>query len=271
MTTHHYATPDGTQYRVIIERDDDAVSPRDADNVTMMVLGKASNMQSPDHGYVKDSELPDIPIHEYSDRRYSGSVDMRRIRKYAALFLPDVIAIAGIDIRHDWTPTLALTDDDSADGYIVITRKAWDTCMGADTEPAPEYCRDIMRDEIDACNRWLSGEYVGFIVEERTEWTRADGLTRWEWETVESLYSIDDPDYALTAAVACLPDDAESIDMELEHDPADIDSLDCARVGSHHSDDRVTVFTGKPAPYLMCGFHASQIDASFLARIAEGK
>ena len=270
MTTHHYVTPDGTQYQISIDRDDDAMSPRDADNVTIMVT-HGGNMISPDHGYVKDSELPDIPSEYVGAGRYSGNVDMRRIRKYAALFLPDVIAIVGIDIRHDWTPTLALSDDDEADGFIVITRRSWDMCMGPDTVPTMEHCRDMMRQDIDAYNRYASGEYVSFIVEQLTEWTRADtGETRMEWETIESCGSIDDEAYALSEAESCLPEDAVSNDMELESDPDDIDSLDCARVGSHHSEDRVSVYHGTIDPYRMCGFHASQVSPEFLARVAAG-
>ena len=31
----------------------------------------------------------------------------------------------------------------------------------------------------------------------------------------------------------------------------------CAYTATHHSNDRVTVFAGRPKPVILCGYHAS--------------
>ena len=34
-------------------------------------------------------------------------------------------------------------------------------------------------------------------------------------------------------------------------------TLACTAYSSNHSDDRVTVYSGRPTPLMMCGYHAT--------------
>ena len=224
LETKYYRTPEGTRYRVRIIRDEDASSPRDADNVTVM--------HTFDAGYCSPEDITQKGAHdsifpseyqgsgEYGETRHGAyDFDLRRARKYAALD-PDILAVRGLDRGHDGT--LRLSDDDETAGYIAITRESWQrTWMGAADRKPAEALEEVMRQELDAYNRWASGEYVGVVVEQHLLYALDQSQGPWDghateppesitvWQEIESCWGIDDQDYALKEAVSTLPEGAE--------------------------------------------------------------
>lgn len=242
MTTNHdhpdatsttfYRSPDGDTYRVTVVPDADASSPRENDNATVIHTFD-SHWLSPDRDNVngRESVTPLVPRDYVED----GRADMRRIRKWVALFgqSPDVgiLAIAGVErIEGGWAEggLTITTNDGRADGYVAITRESWDMCMGADCsldgspwmldefgKPDPAStrrtpsAREVMTRDVAEYSRWAAGESVGVIVERETTWVRADSIDNEgahddddemrTWEQVEdgALWGIDDESYAL--------------------------------------------------------------------------
>lgn len=220
LETKYYRTPDGTRYRVRIVHDEDARSPRDADNVTIMhTFDRYYSPEDITRKGVHDSIFPS----EYDGRYFSSTrpFDLRRARKYAALD-PDILAVRGLDrIPGSWGEGgLKLSDDDYTTGYIAITRESWEKCMG-DTEPTVDLMRKVIEQDVDAYNRWANGEYVGVILEQELVYALDQSQGPWDghateppesittWQQLDSLWGIDDQDYALTEALSWLPDDVE--------------------------------------------------------------
>jgi hypothetical protein len=220
MGTHHYRAPDGEFWRVTVEPDPDAMSPRDASNVCVMKFPPQCRYVGPDHGYVKAVDMPRIEF--IGD---NGLIDMRRFSRYVNLFCSDlgIVAMAGLSIRHDWAPTLILglfeTDADAMaeyDGAIFIMRQSWAECMGADYPVSSGAIENAMRDEVDAYNRWAGGYFVQYETERYVLWSDSAGRTRGMWELVDSCGSIDcgsdEYGWAWDEAEANLPDGSVSID-----------------------------------------------------------
>lgn len=230
ITTEHYTAPDGTRYRIQLHPDTDASSPRGDSNVT--------TMHTFDRGWFSpDGELcqdryhhrqvhPIIPAQYVQD----GAVDMRRARRWVALFGKDA-GILAIDALHrvpggNYEGTLVVgngwrRDPDAADGYIAVTQAGWDECMGDSPLAGDDFtpsAAKVMQQEVEAYNRWANGEYVGFTVQQQVKWVRADAIgnesayddedTMSSWADVEdaSLWGIDDEAYALDEARMFLPD-----------------------------------------------------------------
>lgn len=221
LETKYYRDPaTGKRYRVRIIHDDDAMSPRDADNVTVMHTFDQGYNSPEDLVYKnwRDSIFP----REYDAFGASGeydipdSFDLRRARKYAALD-PDILMVRGVDrTLGGWTEGgLELSDDDETSGYIAITRQSWEMCMGDVSTFTLEKGKEVMLQDIEEYNRWARGEYVGAVVEEEIVYRAvAQGRygvqrTHTEWEEVESCWGYDDQDYALEEALSWLPDNVE--------------------------------------------------------------
>lgn len=221
LETKYYRDPaTDTRYRVRIVHDEDPMSPRDADNPTVI--------HTFDAGYYSPEDITQKGHHDsifpsdyhgsgqYGETRHGAyDFDLRRARKYAALD-PEILAVRGLDRSHDGT--LRLSDNYEAAGYIAITRKSWEMCMGDVSDFTVEKGLDVMRSEIEAYNRYARGEYVGVVVEEQVRWHAvAEGRpdsrkTYLAWEDVESLWGIDDQEYALTEALSMLPEGVEGVE-----------------------------------------------------------
>lgn len=239
LETKYYRTPEGTRYRVRIVADPDASSPRDADNPTIM--------HTFDGGYISPDGAVGADVHELFPSDYdvcsnrsagNASFDLRRAKKYAALD-PNILAVRGLD--RDYDGTLRLSDDDETAGYIAITRESWEKCMGdsplegrpwlltKDGRPDPENLEgnrtpsadEVIQQDLDAYNRWASGEYVGVVVEMPLVYALDQSQGPWDghavqppdsitkWVQVESCWGYDDQDYALKEAVSTLPEGVE--------------------------------------------------------------
>lgn len=218
----YFRAPDGTRYRVTLQPDYDAESPRDNDgNVTVMhTFG--GGFISPDdgaHGFYRDAHPSGSEIlipGEYLDLDTGANrvVNMRRASKWAALN-PSILFIAGL--RHESRDgSLGLDDgirgDSDAEGYVVITRDAWTEHMG-DEPPTPDRLRVMVDAEIAQYNTWAEGGYVGFVVEALATWTKettvagvTTGTSGESWEIIDSCWGFDDPEYAFSEALAALPD-----------------------------------------------------------------
>jgi hypothetical protein len=225
ITTEYHTGPDRVGYRILIVRDTDASSPREDSNVTTMHTFDRDYI-SPDGALCQDRHHrqvhPIIPSEYVED----GRVDMRRARRWVNLFgrASGILAFAGLDHERGgvYAGTLGVTDDDETIGYIAVTRQGWQECMGDESplsgdEFTPSAAR-VMQSEVEAYNRWASGEYVGFIVQRQVRWVRQDAIddegagyeatdTMTTWEDVEdaSIWGIDDEDYALQEARSFLP------------------------------------------------------------------
>lgn len=239
LETHYYRdSATDTRYRVCIIADPDATSPRDATNVTVMHTFDRNYYSPEDITYRHDR--PTIFPREYDSRHRAGdwAIDMRRAKKYAALD-PDILAVRGLDRGHDGT--LILSDDDETAGYIAVTRESWAQCMGDSPleggpwlltktgEPDPENAEgnrtpsveEVMRQDVEAYNRWARGEYVGVIVEQELLYALDPGQGPWDghaieppesitvWQEVEACWGYDDQEYALSEALSWLPEDVE--------------------------------------------------------------
>ncbi len=76
---------------------------------------------------------------------------------------------------------------------------------------------EVITQEVEAYNRWARSEYVGYVVEQETTWQALDASgqvgeeyrTMTTWETVDSCWGFDDPEYATREAEGNLPDGIE--------------------------------------------------------------
>lgn len=243
ITRTEYLAPDGGRYRIRIVRDEDASSPREDDNPTVMHTFD-SHWLSPDRepGTTPRKSGGPIPVIP-SDYIYDGTVDMRRATRWVNLFgkAAGVLAIAPLErVQDGWAEGgLKLTTLDTcrahgsrgyADGYIAITAESWEMCMGDSPldggpwlltqtgEPDPTNAEqnrtpsvaEVMEADVKAYNNWVEGNYVGYIVEESVLWVRSNDseqeMTTWQEIEDGACWGIDDADYALTEAVALLPD-----------------------------------------------------------------
>ena len=210
---HTYQTPTGAIFRIRIESDEEAMSPRDATNISIITM--VDNVISPDENYVPDWQHPRIP----SEWVANGRVDMRRFGRYVNLFDTDIIAMVGIQLVNDWRPTLRLVPfdhdwqaADEYDGICTITRKSWGDCFGFEAPHSPDKLIEYMQQDINAYNAWARGDYRMYVIELAVQWTRADtGDTRTEWEYYESVGGFESHNAALADAIELLPDGSEPV------------------------------------------------------------
>lgn len=222
------------RYRINIIRDEDPMSPRDADNVTVMHTFD-SGFYSPDdvtqkgeHDSIFPSEYTETPGFGWGGSSYP--FDLRRAKKYAALG-PDILMVRGLDRLSDGELYLSDRGDHASAGYIAITRKSWEMCMGntplegetwADGRQVPS-AEECIRQDLEAYNRYARGEYVGVTLEQLVRYTLGEGQGPWDghetppaghlhkWVTVDSLWGIDDIEYARQEALSWMPDNVEEV------------------------------------------------------------
>lgn len=232
ISSTEYVAPDGARYRVRILQDPDASSPRENDNPTVIHTFD-SHWISPDGEPERNGSRTPRPLIP-GDYLYGNQVDMRRARRWVNLFgkAEGILAIAGVErIQGGWAEGgLRITeDDDRAVGYVAITAKAWEMCMGdtplegdpAGAEHRSPSATEVMAQDVAEYSRWaageyvgfVAGEYVGFVVERAVTWVPKDSIDcdgapeMVTWEQLEdgALGGIDDEAYALTKALMYLP------------------------------------------------------------------
>lgn len=213
-------------YRVHLEPDPDAQTPREYDNLsTLITFG--GRYTSPDGKVCDDRGHRQVHSPFPSELASRDSVEVRRLQKYAALFMPEVLFVTGL--RRDYDGTLSTTDNEGGvEGVAFVTREDWDLLMGADSPitggsvtPA-----SAIEEEVAIYNKWASGEYVGFVVERRELWIHSkDQLTTmFTWGDTDSVWGFDDEKYALSQAVGTLPDGSIEIreaDVDAENEETD--------------------------------------------------
>lgn len=231
MTDHEYTyhrAPNGDVYRIHLETDPNAASPRDDDyNVSTLVTWDRRWL-SPDRDRATATDLP--------TELFNGDGNVaRKLAKYVALYRPDVLVMVplnrgGCDGTLETDPT---DRRDNHDGIAYVTRADWEAAMGTD------YTGDVtptlaVEQEIAVYNRWAAGEYVGYVVERREPWTKTFASSRpdlagWDWIITGDCWGIDDETYALREAIASLPTGAVEVTDAAEADP---DAVDCAWIDS---------------------------------------
>jgi len=223
MTEYTYfKAPSGTNYRIHLEQDIDAESPRENDcNIaTLITVGR-------------DYHSPDADVLDPFPGEYSVDLtfDVRRASRYAALFMPEMLTVVGLNQSYrDGTLSITDADNENADGVAFVTRESWTEAMGdADTmgepflldafgNPDPEgkaglrtpSVQEAIAAEVKDYNNWATGEYVGFVVEQARPFVKTyvggPSSLGIDWVETDSVWGFDDPEYALDEAKACLPE-----------------------------------------------------------------
>lgn len=198
----YYRAPNGDTFRVHLEQDPDASSPREYDNLSTLVTWD-SRYLSPD----RDGEsVYDLP----RDLLNGDGNAARKLAKYVALFRPDVLYMVPL-VRNGYDGSLVADPNDvhnNHDGLAYVTAADWKLMMGdtpsdgtASLTPA-----QAIEQELTTYNAWAAGEYVGYVVEKAHRWTDADGDVTYTWDDTEmACWGIDDEDYAWQAAFDTLP------------------------------------------------------------------
>lgn len=239
MTRHDYTyyrhTADGadTFYRIHLEQDTDAESPRDScDNVSTLVTWD-SRYLSPDRD--RHGAADDIGARHLLDGALNSA---RKLYLYVKLYRPDILAAVPLVRGYDGTLS---ADADGAhnnhDGVAYVAAADWKMCMGnspveggpwhltATGEPDPDNAGgnrtpsalEAIEQDLETYNRWASGEYVGYVVEQAKRYTGSDDddvLYVWGDPTDDlgSCWGFDDEEYAMTEAVTTLPDGVVKLD-----------------------------------------------------------
>jgi hypothetical protein len=192
----------GSYYRVRIVPDPECESPREAHNTSLLVTWESLHA-SPD-------SRDDIPACLGSAiRRWAGGgrdfvipVQPQLIRYCRTFAAGEIYAAAGLRRGTEASGGRLLADFDPApgswyDGIALVTKERWAATMGADT-PHVDLAAEILRQELDTYNLWVTGETYGHVVE------RFDGDS---WIDQDSCWGfIGDPEgYVLRSALETLP------------------------------------------------------------------
>ena len=210
MTEYTYFTaPSGTAYRLHLEQDIDAESPRENDcNIATLITFDA-RYNSPDGKLCADRYHRTVHSPFPGEYAHREGVDVRRMRKYAALFMPEILTVTGLDHRG-LDGTLAITEGDHAIGVAFVTREDWVEAMGEDDGIWPCTPLEAIEAEVKDYNNWATGEYVGFVVEQARPFVKTyvggPSSLGIDWVETDSVWGFDDPEYALDEAKACLPE-----------------------------------------------------------------
>jgi hypothetical protein len=221
IDTKFYKGTSGKFYKIEQYPEYDHDGPRGWDNATVM-LTFGGDYSSPDSN--GDYPFPS----DYISTGYwrgAGEVDMRRLRKWVALFGAEVgiLDIAAIGRGYDGTLSIDWDAEDEYEGVIMITRKSWGMCMGEtplegetwpDGRKVPS-AREVMQSDVDAYNNWIEGNWVWVAVHEGVPlFDREGNYVTTNWDHTESLGGIDDANYAWEAGVDMINDDVTEVTEE---------------------------------------------------------
>ena len=198
--------PDGAKYKIKVEDDEWAESPRKWDNVCHITSISSSHWCIGDEGYVypKDKAL-----------------DVRD-----ELLARDDIAIKPVYMYDHSGQTISLSDfgdpwDSGICGYIFVSKEEMFKEMGNITEENwKERAYEAMKGEIEVYDYYIRGEVYGYIVykaatiEHRNVVTDETWKTE-EWEEEDSCWGYygyeHDESGLLDGALECLPDDLKIV------------------------------------------------------------
>lgn len=200
---YYHGPAEGEFYRVHLEQDPDASTPREYDNLSTLVTWD-SRYLSPD----RDGEsMYDLP----RDLLNGDGNAVRKLAKYVALFRPDVLYMVPL-VRNGYDGGLSTDATDrhnNHDGLAYVTAADWKLLMGDTPSDGTRGLTpaEAIEQEVELYNSWAAGEYVGYIVERAHRWTDADGERTYTWDDTDmACWGIDDRDYAWQAAFDALPD-----------------------------------------------------------------
>lgn len=195
IDTDTLTTPAGT-FRVSYYRDEDPMSPREHDNLSVLVIDTPRSLDV-------DETRPDGRYPEPGDVRMAlramndGDVSTAGACRYLRLAL-DAWAVLPLYVHEDWAPSVSVVDADTRRGNGTIHGFAFDTperraVMGPES---PEQAEQWLREDVEAFSRYTSGEYVGFVIERLNDPDgdadpEDDDATWTETEDGGSLWSID--------------------------------------------------------------------------------
>lgn len=176
-------------WTIVIDTDDNPMSPRDADNATVMVCWHPNYTLGDDTDEAKAIKAR-IDGHDWTTGKRNAAIQ-RYLRIFHGatavqpLYLLDHSGLS-ISTRMFWTDPGGW--DTSVVGFVFDTQLRREVCG---TEP--ENAREIIAAEVKAYDNYLTGGYVGFTV------LNARG------EVVESLWGIDNLADAKAEAEAACP------------------------------------------------------------------
>lgn len=194
-TTDPITTPAGT-FRVSFYRDEDAMSPRDADSVGRLTIS---------HRDVVDVD-PDPVVDYVLDEVQGGRISTRAACRYLRHAL-DARVVLPVHLFQSWANEYS-TGDPIDDG-MRVHGFTYDTPEGrallGDTPTDDEITRALVAEVADY-SRWAAGEYVGYVIERLTDpLGEADpDDDDAEWTHTDSLWSIDSMDYAREESTATI-------------------------------------------------------------------
>lgn len=190
-------------FRIFLENDPEAESPRGNDGcVARLVM---------DH---KRYDLPQEDDRSVSAQRVLEALNERSVwtvARWLRVFhgATCVMGVRGYD--HSGLSMTAVEigarppypfDDQWDSGWLGL---AFDTAQTREvTGVEPDVMESAIEEEVELFDRWGRGEFVGFVIEERTsDCGDCDDDAECEsctWEQRDSLWGIDDPKYALDTA-----------------------------------------------------------------------
>lgn len=176
-------------WTIVIDTDDDPMSPRDADNATVMVCWHRDYTLGDDTDEAKAIKAA-IDGHDFTTSKPNTAIQRwLRIFHGATVVRPlYLLDHSGITIRTSKFAEDPGGWDTSAVGFVFDTELRREVC-GTEAESADE----IIDVEVKAYATYLEGGYVGYTV------LNARG------DVVDSCWGIDDLDFAKREAEAAVP------------------------------------------------------------------
>jgi len=181
---------------------------------------QASELLSDVKGYDLGGDVPH-PESAYADTPASATM-ARWLTLFGgyALAIPWTFQDYGSSGARTWLTT---PDDDPADGWLVLTREAFEREFGAygmplriEDESEERSAERTIRAEFDAFRAWVEGEVIGYVVEDENgehvdscwgfygepEHVRQEARSAAEHEAHERWLEVEPPDVAEVLAVA---------------------------------------------------------------------
>lgn len=195
-------------FRTRLEYDEDATSPREFDgNVGVMVLShKRYDLPNEDD----DVHRALVAETEYGDPTPRRS--FRAIERWIRLTRGATVVLVVYGYDHSGLAMTARArtypfDDPWDSGVLGIVFDDADTReerFGED-QWTPELIEEALIEEVELYDHWAQGGYVGYVVETLTPlYDRRGRHVTDNWETLDSLWGIDDPKFAMSEGMSTL-------------------------------------------------------------------
>jgi hypothetical protein len=184
-------TTNAGTFRTTFYYDDDAMSPRDADNVGRITITSRD---------VVDVD-PDSDVDYVLDEVQGGRISVRAACRYlrAALGARVVLPVYVTSYSHSYSTGSPDDQGTRPDGFTYDDSTDPTGCLAAGM--TDDDIAEALAGEVAAYGQWAAGEFVWFLTERLDDPDGdADPDDDGPWTEVDSCGSIDDPDYARTLA-----------------------------------------------------------------------